>query len=75
MYSLNDSGSSSSVYTFLFFFQSFLVWSGFQTFLGPKIHINEKSKSPGKQMKLKIFLTISGVYIWICFEMFLFQGD
>lgn len=42
MYSLNDADPSSSAYIFLVFFQFFLVWSGSQTFLGPKIQINKK---------------------------------
>lgn len=44
MYSHDDAGSSSNAHVFVFFFWPFLVLGGFQIFLGPKIHINEKSE-------------------------------
>lgn len=44
MHSNNDAGLPSNAYIFVFFFWLLLVLGGFQTFLGPKIHINEKFK-------------------------------
>lgn len=77
MYSQDDAGSSSNTHIFVVLFWLFLVLGGFQIFLGPKIHINEKNlhlKSLGKWMKVKEFLVILRVYIWIYIKMSLFQG-